>query len=293
MMRTTPHGNGWSATLLGSLGRLALGVVLGLAVCLAFSCFFVAGCGEQKDQTPGTAQETAAPPVATSTPTPETAPVATPETPAAQVTHEKPAVTSKTPAVAKAAPTPKPAPAPVAAAPAAPQEVVLAVGTVIQGTLQSTVSTDKSGVGDAVTLSTSSPVVAEGRTVIPAGAVVHGRVTHVRSAGRMKGAAELTVRFTELEVGAGERVAITCDPLRRVSKGDGRETATEIGAGAVVGGALGGVLGGKDDVLKGVAIGAAVGTGVAAGTKGDQIVLPAGQSVKVTLASPLTLTPKS
>jgi hypothetical protein len=95
----------------------------------------------------------------------------------------------------------------------------------------------------------TEPVVVEGRTVVPAGSAVHGTVTHVRSAGRVKGAAELTVRFTELTLADGRSVPVTCEPLRRVAKGDGKESAAEIGGGAAVGGILGGVLGGKDGAL--------------------------------------------
>jgi hypothetical protein len=60
----------------------------------------------------------------------------------------------------------------------------------------------------------------------------------------------------------------------------------------VAGGVLGGILGGKGDIGKGAAVGAAVGTGVAVATKGKQIVLPAGQKIKVTLDGPVTIVVK-
>ena len=289
MFRSSQHGNGLSATLFGSLGRLALGVVLSVAVCLVVSIVLGAGCGGQKEESATTAKETASAPVVTSTPAPVPVPDAATTTEVQPVLEQKPVVTEKRVATPKPVVTPKPAPVSVSEVAPAPQPVVLAIGTVLESTLESSVATDKNAVGDAVTLRTSQPVVAEGRTVVPAGAVVHGRVTHVRSAGRMKGAAELTVRFTELELPTGERVAITCDPLRRVAKGDGRETAAEIGAGAVVGGALGGVLGGKDDVLKGAAVGAVVGTGLGGRHEGAAGRVAGGQTVKVTLTAPLTL----
>jgi hypothetical protein len=299
MSRTIQHGNGLSTTLWGSFGRLALGIVLSVALCIGISFVLGAGCGGQKEDAANTVKETASAPVATTTQTsvPVTETTATPPAVVEQptvteqpVVTEKPVVTTKKTVTTTPVVTQKPAPVAVSVAPVVPKEVVLAVGTILQSTLENTVSSDKSTVGDAVTLRTTQAVVVGTRTVVPVGSAVHGRVTHVRAAGRLKGAAELTVRFTELELPTGERVAITCDPLRRAEKGDGRETATEIGAGAVVGGALGGVLGGKDDVLKGAAVGAVLGTGVAGVTKGQQIVLPAGQTVKVTLAAPVTLT---
>jgi hypothetical protein len=172
-----------------------------------------------------------------------------------------------------------------------PAAVTLAVGTTLTGTLKNTVSTEKAKVGDVVELRTTEPVVVDGRTAVPTGSTVHGTVTHVRAAGRFKGAAELTLRFTELELPSNMSVAITCEPLRRVIKGDGKQTAAEIGGAGAAGGVLGGVLGGdKNDVLKGAAIGAAVGTGVAAVTKGEQVVLPAGKTISVTLSAPVTWT---
>jgi len=170
------------------------------------------------------------------------------------------------------------------------QPVTLAVGTALKGQLENTISTDKNQVGDPVRFRTSEPITTSGRTVVAAGARVLGTVTYVRAAGRMKGAAELTIRFTELELASGQRFPITCEPFRQVVKGDGKETAAEIGGGAAAGGILGGALGGKGGALKGVAIGAAVGTGVAAGTRGDQIVLPAGKSITVRLSAPTTVT---
>jgi hypothetical protein len=173
--------------------------------------------------------------------------------------------------------------------PAAPQPVTLPAGTAISATLVTAVATDKNHVGDAVTLRVTEPVRAGGVVVVPVGSIVHGTITHLRTAGRMKGASELTIRFTEVELAGGKRLPVTCEAFRLVQKGDGRETAAEIGGGAAVGGVLGGVIGGKDDVLKGAAIGAAVGTGVAAATKGNQIVLAAGRSLPVRLTAPVVV----
>jgi len=167
--------------------------------------------------------------------------------------------------------------------------VTLAAGTAVSGALQNTISTETSQVGQAVVLKTTTPVVVGGQTVVPAGSTVHGSVTHVRRAGRMKGAAELTVRFTELVLPNGQHRAATFEPVRHYIRGDGKETAAEIGGGAAVGGILGGAIGGGDGALKGGAIGAAVGTGVAVATKGEQIVLPAGHVMQIRLAAPVPM----
>jgi hypothetical protein len=166
---------------------------------------------------------------------------------------------------------------------------VLAAGTDLVGSLQNTIDTGKNHVGDKVTLRTLGEARVNEMTVVPAGSTINGEVTHVDPAGRVAGGAELTLRFTELVLPDGKSYAITAQPLRLEGKGDAKESALEVGGGAVAGGILGGVLGGKKDIGKGAAAGAVVGAGVAVATKGDQIVLPAGQKLRVTLTEPISI----
>jgi len=165
----------------------------------------------------------------------------------------------------------------------------LTAGTTFVASLQSTVATDKNKVGDAIALRTIEPVRVNEMEVVPAGATIRGEVTHIDPAGRIAGGAELTLRFTTLETADGQSYAISCTPFRLEGKGDAKESALEIGGGAVAGGVVGGLLGGKDDIAKGAAAGAIIGTGVAVATKGDQIVLPAGQKMKIALDAPITV----
>jgi type IV secretion system protein VirB10 len=169
----------------------------------------------------------------------------------------------------------------------------LAAGTSIVAALQSTVATGKNHVGDKVELRTLEDIRVNEMTVVPAGAVINGEVTHIDPAGRIAGGAELTLRFTELVMPEGKSYAISAEPIRLEGKGDAKESAVEIGGGAVAGGVVGGILGGKDDIGKGAAAGAVVGTGVAIATKGDQIVLPAGQKIRVSLSEPVSIETKS
>lgn len=168
------------------------------------------------------------------------------------------------------------------------REATLPAGTVIVAALDHTVSTRNSDVGDAVRLETVEPIRLDDETVLPAGGVIHGEVTHTRGGGRISGAPELTLRFTELEVD-GERHRIEAQPFRIRGKSDAGESAAQIGGGAVAGGILGGVLGGGSGALKGAVAGAAIGTGVAIATDGDELTLPAGVRLNVTLAGPVTV----
>ncbi|HEU4725557.1 MAG TPA: hypothetical protein VFU59_09720 [Candidatus Eisenbacteria bacterium] len=170
-------------------------------------------------------------------------------------------------------------------------ETILA-GTTFVGSLQSTVDTGKNAVGDKITIRTLEDVRINEMTVVPSGATINGEVTHIEGVGRIAGGAELTLRFTELVMPDGKSYAISAEPFRVKGKSEGKSSALQIGGGAVAGGVLGGVLGGKDDIAKGAAAGAIIGTGVAIATKGDQIVLPAGQKMKVTLDAPVTVVTK-
>jgi hypothetical protein len=127
---------------------------------------------------------------------------------------------------------------------------------------------------------------------VPSGSIINGEVTHIDPAGRVAGGAQVALRFTELVMPDGSSYTIAAAPFRLEGKGDAKESALEVGGGAVAGGSIGAILGGKDDIAKGAAVGAVVGTGVAVATKGDQIVLPAGQRFRVTLTDPVTITTK-
>ena len=163
-------------------------------------------------------------------------------------------------------------------------EATIPAGTSVVGSLEHTISPENSDAGEAVALTTTEPMQLSAGT-LPAGAVLHGEVTHVKGGGRIAGAPELTLRFTRLEVD-GNDYPIAADPWRVKGKDDLGESVAEIGGGAVVGGVVGGIAGhgSTKGIVTGAAVGAVLGTGVAVATKGGQIVLPAGQRLKVRLA---------
>ncbi|PYT54155.1 MAG: hypothetical protein DMG43_07315 [Acidobacteria bacterium] len=87
--------------------------------------------------------------------------------------------TNKPATTAKKADTPKPA----AAANKAPQPAAMVTvpkGTAISATVGQTLATNKNKVGDTFAASLTTPVQVEGKTVIPKGAKVTGRVVTVK-----------------------------------------------------------------------------------------------------------------
>jgi hypothetical protein len=126
-----------------------------------------------------------------------------------------------------------------------------------------------------------------GRTVIPAGATVTGRVASTEGG-------EIGLDFSSIEY-AGERYSIASSVVgapaaRRVNRTGGGETAAKVAGGAAVGAIVGRVLG-KDrrSAIAGAAVGAAAGTGVAIATANTDRVIDAGSTATVRLDSSVSV----
>lgn len=177
-----------------------------------------------------------------------------------------------------------PAPPPV------PQPITIPSGTQISIRLNDTLDSEKSQVGDTFHGSISSPVVVEGRTVIPTTADVEGRVVEVKSAGRFAGQSDLVIELTRLMMN-GKSYSIQTDRWSKQGSGRGKATAAKVGGGAAVGAILGGIFGGGKGAAIGAAAGAGAGTGVSAATKGQQIVLKPETMLSFQLQNSISVTP--
>ena len=193
-----------------------------------------------------------------------------------------------------AAPTREPAPADRGAAAredaAEPRvrTVTLPSGTALPVELTTAMGSETSKVEDAVRGRLSRAVLVDGARVLPEGTPVLGFVTGVERAGRVKGRAAISFRFTSIDPpGAGERLAIRTEPITRVAPATKKQDAAKIGGGAAGGAILGGILGGGDGAAKGAAIGGAAGTGVVLSTRGKEVRLGPGADITVRLAAPV------
>jgi polygalacturonase len=139
-------------------------------------------------------------------------------------------------------------------------------GTKLEVELLDGVSSADSSTGDAVNARVAQDIVVGGKVVIPAGTTVSGRVTEAHGLKAIGGRARLRLEFETVDLATGEA------PIRaafyRQGKSETKKDAATIG-GAIVGGAAG--------------------TAIAAGTKGEEIVLPAGTRLAVHLQSPVTV----
>jgi hypothetical protein len=133
----------------------------------------------------------------------------------------------------------------------------------------------------------------QGRTVIPAGATVRGRVTRsVASGGGLGRDAALSVTLTSISYG-GERYPIDVSmvdapAVRRQSRQGRGQTAATVAGGAAVGAVAGRVLGrSRRSAAVGAVAGAAAGTGVVVASHDIDAVIPAGSTATVRLDGPV------
>jgi hypothetical protein len=113
-------------------------------------------------------------------------------------------------------------------------------------------------------------VVVNGKRVAKSGDPVRGKVTYVKSSGRLHAPGEISIRLASIN---GDPVYST-----RVSKKGKSHTGSntaKIGGGAGAGALIGALAGGGKGAAIGAAAGAGAGTGVAAATGKKEAVIPA------------------
>ena len=161
----------------------------------------------------------------------------------------------------------------------------LPTGSVITVTLDQAVGTKTSKVGDTFSATVSDAIVASnGRTVVPAGAKVYGKVTGLQDSNNAGQKAAIRLDFERININGVERpfeANITTTQLKTEGEDSKNETLKKAGIGAAAGAVLGAVLGGGDvsKILGGAAIGAAAGTVISLGTGEVDAVLPAGSKM--------------
>lgn len=164
------------------------------------------------------------------------------------------------------------------------RELRLPEGTEFEVRLDQSVSSRTARREDRLEASVAAPLRSEGRLALAAGTRVRGIVKNAEPAERPSHEGRLELEFDAVFI---ERERI--DMLGRVTavgEGGVGKDAGKAGVGAVLGGVLGGLFGGKQGAIVGVVLG---GTGAVVGTKGEDVVLPAGSVVRVRLERPLVI----
>jgi hypothetical protein len=115
-------------------------------------------------------------------------------------------------AIATPAASAAPAVVPVADEVKPEPKITVPAGTKLRVALLEAVSSDKSHVGDLFLTSLTAPVVVGGKTVLPKGTKVRGRVVDASGAGRVQGRASIQLTLTQIVVGDDKSISISTKP---------------------------------------------------------------------------------
>jgi len=175
-------------------------------------------------------------------------------------------------------------------------------GTPLMVKLETTLATFSNKPGDPFQGKLTDAVVLNGKSVIPAGTTIEGRVTKVSEPRRISGKPTIGLLPEALILPSGERLFLDATLVdtnlgqgsdvneEGQFKGSGhdRRDQIETGAGTAGGMLIGGLIGGGPGILIGGAVGA-TSTGVHWLTKHRSAVLPAGTVLTLELNRPLTM----
>ena len=188
--------------------------------------------------------------------------------------------------------------------PAERSQIVVPVDTAIPLSLKNTVNSRTAFAGQAIYCETIYPITVGNRIVIPVGSYVKGAVTQVIRPGRVKGKAQVGIRFESLTLPNGTTRALRASLSsyggtgeegfkRQESKIEGASTKGEDAGKVATTATQGTIIGGLSTRSgKGAGLGALSG-GLGGliwvlATRGKEVLLPPGTSLELQLSSPLT-----
>ena len=177
-------------------------------------------------------------------------------------------------------------------APVQAKSITLPAGTTLPVRLNGGIDTKTAKAGDTFQGSIAAAVLSGGTVALPTGTPVTGRVVAAKAAGRLSGAAELSLELVSVQVANGQPVALATRELSSKNTGRGTNTAARTGGGAALGAIIGGIAGGGAGAGIGAASGGALGVGSNVLRPGQQIVLSSEALLQFQTASNLDLTPQ-
>jgi hypothetical protein len=161
-------------------------------------------------------------------------------------------------------------------------------GSVIPVRFETSVSSAHNGPEDRVLATVRQDVRGAGGVVIPAGSEMRGHVLSAKRSGRVKGRAQLSLRFSEVNVN-GRWHRIGTQRISLVARDSHKKDGVIIGGGAGAGAIIGAIADGKEGAAKGALLGAGTGTGVVLATRGKEVGIGSGARWRVRLTQPLVI----
>jgi hypothetical protein len=174
-------------------------------------------------------------------------------------------------------------------------------GTALKVKLETTISTFSSKVGDQFHGKVSEAVVVSGKTMIPAGATVEGRVTKLSEPRRIQGKPTIVLLPERVILPDGQRFVLNAVLVDTDIKGTDvnqegqfkgaghdRRDQIEVGGGTAAGMLVGGLIGAGPGLLIGGAVGASA-TTTHWLVQRRSAILPSGTQLWLELSRPMTM----
>jgi hypothetical protein len=138
-------------------------------------------------------------------------------------------------------------------------------GTSLTIRMQSAVSSTSAHSGDSFEAVLDAPIVIQGETIAPRGAVVRGKVVDAKASGRLRDPGYLRLTLTSISI-HGKSLPLQTSSIFVKGASHEKRDLVLIGGGTGAGALFGGLAGGGKGALIGSAVGAAGGTGGAYAT---------------------------
>ncbi len=173
-----------------------------------------------------------------------------------------------------------------------PHTVTIPAGTTLAVRLRDSISSEKQSEGDPFTATLDKPIVIDGFVIADRGALVQGKISALKRAGRGESHAAIGLELTALSTTDGQKVNIRTDASRKTAASDTKSAVTKVGVGAVLGTIIGAAVGGGKGAAIGAGAGTAAGGGAALGSKGQEVRLPSETLLSFKLTEAVKLTEK-
>lgn len=166
----------------------------------------------------------------------------------------------------------------------------LQAGTEMRVRMDNEINSKVSSVNDTFTATVSNPVMIREAEILPAGAVVEGRIIEVKSASFGKKDGSFKIKFETLRLPNGAKRTIDADLINvDVKKSSNFFSLVAIVGGTAIGALIGTVADSGKGALIGASLGAGAGTSAAFLKKGKEFRIKANEEFAIRLNKNVTL----
>lgn len=184
------------------------------------------------------------------------------------------------------------------------ESLTVGVDTIIPVSMNTLLTTKNSQAGDHFNAEVILPITVGNTVAIPKGAVVTGRVAHVKRAGRIRGRAEMALAFDKIIFPDGYTADINVQLTGAHGRDFGKRKPGEekitgdtskgkdaviVGNTTAAGAAVGAIAGGGKGLAIGSGSGAIVGVASVLATRGPDLVLERGTQLDLVLRQPFAI----